>query len=77
VEYLGTARNGLADGAGGLIARYRNQLGAYYFEGSFSAGQPDGVLQVEEPGRKPRIRAFRAGRDIGNGAGGDVQRLAF
>jgi hypothetical protein len=35
------------------------------------------VLQVKEPGRKPRIRAFRAGRDIGNGAGGDVQRLAF
>jgi hypothetical protein len=77
VEYLGTARKGLADGAGGLIARYRNQVGAYFFEGSFSEGQPDGVLQVEEPGRKPRVREFRAGRDVGNGAGGDVQRLAF
>ncbi|MDX1381638.1 MAG: hypothetical protein R3233_10980, partial [Xanthomonadales bacterium] len=77
VEYLGSARDGLADGAGGLIARYRNQVGAYYFEGSFRQGQPDGVLQVEEPGRKVRVREFRAGRDVGNGAGGDVQRLAF
>jgi len=77
VEYLGTARDGLADGAGGLIARYRNQVGAYYFEGGFRQGLPDGVLQVEEPGRKVRVRQFRAGRDIGNGAGGEVQRLAF
>jgi hypothetical protein len=53
VEYLGTARDGLADGTGGLIARYRNQPGAYYFEGTFSRGLPDGAMLVEEPGRKP------------------------
>jgi hypothetical protein len=76
-EYLGTAQDGLADGAGGLIARYRNQLGAYYFEGSFARGLPDGVMLVEEPGRKPRTREFRAGKDVGNGAGADVARLAF
>jgi hypothetical protein len=77
VEYLGTARGGLADGTGGLIARYHNQLGAYYFEGSFARGLPDGMLLVEEPGRKPRTREFRAGKDTGNGATGDVARLAF
>lgn len=76
-EYLGTARGGLADGTGGLIARYHNQLGAYYFEGSFARGLPDGALLVEEPGRKPRAREFRAGKDAGNGAAGDVARLAF
>jgi hypothetical protein len=34
-------------------------------------------LLVEEPGRKARTREFRAGRDLGNGADGDVARLAF
>jgi hypothetical protein len=77
VEYLGTARDGLADGTGGLIARYRSQLGAYYFEGSFARGLPNGVMLVEEPGRKPRTRVFQAGKDAGNGAAGDVTRLAF
>jgi len=77
VEYLGTAREGLAEGTGGLIARYRKQLGAYYFEGSFARGLPDGVMLVEEPGHKPRTREFQAGRDAGNGAAGDVARLAF
>jgi predicted small secreted protein len=76
-EYLGTARGGLADGTGGLIARYHNQLGAYYFEGSFARGLPDGAMLVEEPGRKARTREFRAGKDAGNGAAGDVARLAF
>ena len=77
VEYLGTAQAGLANGNGGLIARYPREIGAYYFEGEFVAGQPDGALQVEEPGRKPRVREFVAGRDVGNGASGDVKRLAF
>jgi hypothetical protein len=76
-EYLGTAKDGLADGTGGLIARYRNQPGAYYFEGSFARGLPDGVMLVEEPGRKPRTREFRAGKEAGNGAAGAVARLAF
>ena len=77
VEYLGTARAGLADGIGGQIARYRNTVGAYYFEGGFAAGQPDGALLVEEPGRKPRVRQFRAGKDVGSGAVSDVGRLVF
>jgi hypothetical protein len=77
VEYLGDARDGLAEGTGGLIARYGNQSGAFYFEGSFARGLPEGVLLVEEPGRKARTREFRAGRDLGNGADGDVARLAF
>lgn len=77
VEYLGDAGAGLAEGTGGLIARYGNQSGGFYFEGSFARGLPEGVLLVEEPGRKARTREFRAGRDLGNGAYGDVARLAF
>ena len=77
VEYLGEASDGLAEGTGGLIARYGNQAGAFYFEGSFARGLPDGAVLVEEPGRKARTREFRAGRDLGNGADGDVSRLAF
>jgi hypothetical protein len=77
VEYLGQAKAGLADGSGGMIARYRNQTGAFYFEGTFAAGLPDGVLRIEEPGQKPRVRTFRAGKDVGQGAQGAVQRLDF
>lgn len=77
VEYLGSATEGLPHGTGGLIARYRNETGAYYFEGSFARGQPDGVLRIEEPGRKPRSREFRAGKDVGNAAMEQVVRLEF
>jgi hypothetical protein len=77
VEFLGNAGDGVPEGSGGLIARHRQRTGALYFEGTFSAGLPDGVLLVEEPGRKPRTREFRAGRDVGSGAVTEVQRLMF
>jgi hypothetical protein len=77
VEFLGNARGGVPEGSGGLIARYHHETGAFYFEGTFSGGLPDGVLLVEEPGRKQRTREFRAGRDVGNGAATEVQRLMF
>jgi hypothetical protein len=77
VEYLGAAERGMPSGTGGLIARYANETGAYYFEGTFRNGQPDGDVLVEEPGRKPRTREFNAGKDVGNGADGAVARLAF
>jgi hypothetical protein len=60
-----------------MIARYRGQPGAYYFEGTFRNGVPDGVLRVEEPGGKVRAREFRAGKDAGAGPAGNVQRLVF
>ena len=77
VEYLGQAKSGLADGVGGMIARYDGQPGAYYFEGTFRDGVPDGMLRVEEPGSKVRVREFRTGKDAGAGAAGNVQRLVF
>lgn len=77
VEFLGHAGDGLASGVGGMIARYAGQTGAFYFEGTFRAGVPDGVLRVEEPGGRPRVRAFKAGKDTGSGSAGDVRRLAF
>jgi hypothetical protein len=77
LEYLGTAANGLPSGTGGMIARYSAKTGAFYFEGSFAQGVPNGVVQVEEPGGRPRIREFRAGKDVGSGAAEKLQRLTF
>jgi hypothetical protein len=70
VEYLGQARQGRADGTGGMIARY-------YFEGSFKGGMPHGVLRVEEPGSKVQFREFSAGKDVGSGSAGAMQQLVF
>jgi hypothetical protein len=77
IEYLGAARNGMPSGIGGMIARYANRNGSYYFEGSFKDGLPDGVVLVEEPGGRARIREFRAGKDVGNGAADRLQPLTF
>ncbi len=77
VEYLGAALRGRPSGAGAMITRYGNLSGAYYHEGQFRDGLPDGVLLVEEPGRKPRVRQYRAGKDVGGGAAAEVQGLVF
>jgi hypothetical protein len=77
VEYLGDAEGGLASGVGGMIARYRERGGAFYFEGSFRSGVPDGALRVEEPGQKTRARTFRAGKDAGGASPKDVTQLVF
>jgi len=77
LEYLGTAVNGMPSGYGGMIARYSRETGAFYFEGSFEQGVPNGVVQIEEPGGRPRIREFRAGKDVGSGAAEQLQLLSF
>jgi hypothetical protein len=77
VEYLGAAKNGLPSGTGGMISRYASETGAFYIEGEFKAGAPDGMVKVEAPGGKPRIREFRAGKDVGSGAAGELQTLTF
>ena len=77
VEYLGTARDGLASGTGGMIVRVANKIGVTYYEGSFSNGLPDGTVKIEEPGRKSRVREFRAGIDVGKGNESELQSLAF
>ena len=77
VEYLGDAAGGLPSGTGGMIARYANRTGAFYFEGGFDAGVPNGVVRVEEPGRKPRTREFRAGKDVGSASESQLDRLTF
>ena len=65
VEFVGFASQGLATGTGAMIVRSPQETGADYFEGGFEAGLPNGVVLVEEPGRKPRVRNFQAGRDTG------------
>ena len=77
VEYLGTAQDGLASGTGGMIVRAVNKIGVTYYEGSFSKGLPDGTVKIEEPGRKSRVREFRAGLDVGKGNESELQSLAF
>ena len=77
IEYVGFAKSGRASGIGAMIFRSPRDMGAIYYEGSFSEGLPEGVVQVEEPGRKPRIRKFRAGIDKGAADPEDLQRLQF
>jgi hypothetical protein len=77
LEYLGSAAGGMPSGTGGMITRNSRQVGALYFEGSFKQGLPNGVVQVEAPGGRPRIREFRAGKDVGSGAADKLQQLTF
>jgi hypothetical protein len=77
IEFLGTAEAGFASGTGGMIVRKINEIGAVYHEGTFRNGLPDGVVLLEEPGKKPRIREFRAGLDVGKGDESQLKRLVF
>jgi hypothetical protein len=77
VEFLGMADAGMASGTGGMIVRKANQPGTVYYEGSFRNGLPDGEVRVEEPGKMPRIREFRAGVDVGKGDEGQLRLLEF
>ena len=77
VEYLGTAQEGMASGTGGMIVQAVNKIGATYYEGHFSSGLPDGTVKIEQPGRKSRVREFRAGRDVGKGNTSELQTLVF
>jgi hypothetical protein len=77
VEFVGAAEGGLASGTGAMIFRSGNEAGATYYEGSFSAGLPDGIVLVEEPGRKPRVRKFRAGKEGGSADADQLQFVQF
>jgi len=77
VEYVGEARAGLASGTGAMIVRHAGQSPVTYFEGSFSAGLPDGAVRVETAAEGSRLREYRNGRDVGRGDPRDLQRLSF
>jgi hypothetical protein len=77
VEYVGTAQSGQADGTGAMILRAAGEAGAIYYEGGFAQGRPDGVVRVEEPGRKPRVRKFVAGVDKGPADADQLQTVRF
>jgi ribosome modulation factor len=77
VEYLGEATGGLASGTGGMIVRGAGFSGARYFEGGFADGRPDGVVRVEEPGKKPRFREFKGGREVRGASANNWNRLTF
>ncbi|MEJ2401095.1 MAG: hypothetical protein P8Y52_06845 [Xanthomonadales bacterium] len=77
VEYLGEAAAGLADGIGGMIVYRPDTAGGVYLEGGFAAGRPHGVLRVDEPGARPQLREFRAGREVGGASPREWRRLEF
>lgn len=77
VEYLGETRDGVADGNGGMIYHPAGSNQAVYYEGAFAAGLPDGVARIEEAGKKPQIRTFKAGVDVGRADERQWRRLVF
>jgi hypothetical protein len=77
VEFVGFAQGGLATGTGAMIVRDPGGAGAVLYEGDFSRGLPDGVVRVSQPGREPRVRNFREGRDSGAGEEAQWQPLRF
>ena len=77
VEYLGAARGGAPSGIGGLVTSRAGLPGVSYYEGRFADGLPDGVVRVEETGRRPRVREFEAGIDVGSGSESRLERLVF
>lgn len=76
-EYVGGARAGLADGSGAMIIQAPGAAGAVYLEGEYREGLPDGVLWLEEPGRKPRVRLFQDGKNRGAASAEDLRRVQF
>jgi hypothetical protein len=77
VEFVGTADSGLASGTGAMIFRSPSEVGAVYYQGDFSQGLPDGIVRVEQPGRNPRVRKFRAGKDAGSADADQLRSLQF
>jgi hypothetical protein len=60
-----------------MIFRSPASIGAVYYEGAFREGIPDGVVKTEEPGRKGRVRMYRAGRDFGAASDDELRRVQF
>jgi len=77
VEYLGSADDGMASGTGAMIFSSAREEGAVYYEGSFDKGVPDGVVRLEEPGKKPSVRQFHAGHDRGSADPEQWHKLVF
>ncbi len=77
VEFVGSVKSGMAEGTGAMIVRSSQEPGAIYYEGDFSRGLPHGVVMVEEPGRKPKVRNFRDGQDAGSADADLLQRVQF
>jgi len=77
LEYVGSANAGLADGSGAMIFRSPSEPAPVFFEGGFRQGLPHGVVKVEKPGKTPRVRQFRSGRDAGVADADDLRKPSF
>ena len=60
-----------------MIVRAAGSTGAVFLEGEFRQGKPDGVVRVEEPGRKARVRRFQEGKDAGAASVEGLRRVQF
>lgn len=77
VEYIGMAKAGMASGTGGMIVQSPGPAGPTYYEGDFSKGLPNGVVEIEQPGQKARILRFKAGVEAGKAQESQWTRLKF
>lgn len=74
-EYYGEALNGRPHGRGYMIEHSEN--GSKSIEGSFSNGQPDGVVRVSVAGSADKYRRYQNGVDAGPAAASDLASQLF
>jgi hypothetical protein len=67
LEYYGYAQDGRPQGTGYMIIH--SAAGSYSMEGQFSAGNAEGPMKVERPGKASSMRMYRAGNDVGAAKG--------
>ena len=77
VEYLGETQSGMASGTGAMIKQLAGQNTPVYYEGTFSKGLPDGVVEIEKAGEKAALRKFRAGVEVGKASESRWKRMKF
>lgn len=77
IEYLGSSKQGLAQGLGAMIVRSPQSIGALYYEGQFEQGLPHGIVRLEQPGRKTETRKYNMGKDAGAADEQQLSPLSF
>jgi hypothetical protein len=77
IEYLGNTSQGLAQGLGAMIMRSPASIGAIYYEGQFEQGLAQGIVRLEQPGRKTETRKFSRGKDVGAADEQQLSPLSF
>lgn len=77
LEYFGEAKGGMAEGEGAMILPGVAGRTPVLYEGSFKAGQVDGLVRVSEAGSSPHIREFRQGMESGRAGSKQWQPISY